>query len=193
MSSNPVLARDLDDDEPAFVPPTPKKKRKPKPREARPAIAMKTPSPAARLAGGIAGVIGFAVAWYGVNRALAPAPAPAKNADMTSVAVLQQIANETNKRMPMEVDRETVLVSVVVPEKGIFEYRYRLVSLSASDFDPATVLADQKPMTRNNSCSTPATRKFIDHGVTLRYSYMDKDGKYFGSFDVTPKDCAQSP
>jgi hypothetical protein len=43
---------------------------------------------------------------------------------------------------------------------------------------------------RLQQSSRPETRDdFLKKGVTLRYSYFDKDKQHIATIDVTPKDC----
>lgn len=69
-------------------------------------------------------------------------------------------------------------------------YKGRLVNLSAADPVAKKVILATRPTTVTTVCTTPATRdNFLKKGVTLRYSYVDKDGSYVESFDVAAKDC----
>lgn len=52
-----------------------------------------------------------------------------------SQAVLSQLANDTNRSLPMMIDKDTELVATVdLP--GTFVYNYRMVNHVAEDIDP---------------------------------------------------------
>ena len=69
-------------------------------------------------------------------------------------------------------------------------YNYRLVSYSWKDFDYQRFAAGARERLVQNACSRPETRDdFLKKGVTLRYSYFDKDKQHVATIDITPKDC----
>jgi hypothetical protein len=109
--------------------------------------------------------------------------------DLRSQKVLAEVAAQTNKDLPMTIDKDTELVSSLGLE-GVFVYNYRLVNFSAADVDAKQLIAALKPRITTSACTTPDTRDtFLKKGVTLRYSYSDKDRAYVASVDVAPKDC----
>jgi hypothetical protein len=109
--------------------------------------------------------------------------------DVRSAAFLNEVATELNKQLPKAVDQETEIASVTGLE-GVFVYNYRLVNRVVTEVDVSAFLASIKPEVTRAACTTPNTRdKFLKEGVTLRYSYADKDGVPVASFDVQPGDC----
>jgi hypothetical protein len=70
-------------------------------------------------------------------------------------------------------------------------YNYRLVNYSVTQIDRAKFAAGAKQRLRQNACNTAETRgDFLNRGVTLRYTYYDKDKQHIATVDVTPADCA---
>jgi hypothetical protein len=109
--------------------------------------------------------------------------------DPRSQAHLSRIAAELNRSVPFMIDKETELMPAQGVD-GIFIYNYRLVSYSASQIDPNRFATGAKQRVVQGACSTPETRDdFLKKGVTLRYSYYDKDKKPIATVDVTPADC----
>ena len=113
-----------------------------------------------------------------------------KNEDPRSQARLSRIAAELNRSAPVMIDAETELMPSQSAE-GLFVYNYRLVNYSAAQIDRAKFAAGAKQRVTQSTCSNAETRgDFLDKGVTLRYTYYDKDKKHIATFDVKPADCA---
>jgi hypothetical protein len=109
--------------------------------------------------------------------------------DERSVESLRQEAEQMNKGLPAMLDKETELM-VTEAEPGMFIYKYRLVNVSAPAVDHQNFAAGAKPQLVQMVCSRPETRgDFLGRGVTMRYSYFDKDKRHIATIDVTPSDC----
>jgi hypothetical protein len=126
----------------------------------------------------IAAVVILAVAWRLLTRE-----------DPRSLQHLRNVAAEINKSVPVMIDAETELLPASA-EPGLLIYNYRLVNYSAAQLDPQKFAIGAKPRITQSACERPETRDdFLRNGVTLRYSYFDKDKKPLATVDVTPKDC----
>jgi hypothetical protein len=100
-----------------------------------------------------------------------------------------KVASEINRSLPMSLDKETDLMNVLGLEAMIV-YNYRLVNAEASQIDSAALVNELKPTVSKAACSTPQTREdFLKKGITMRYTYSDKDRVHIASFDVTPASC----
>ena len=109
--------------------------------------------------------------------------------DPRSQAHLSKIAAELNRSVPVMIDAETELMPTEGVE-GMLIYNYRLVSYSAAQIDSKRFAAGAKQRVVQGACSTPETRDdFLKKGVTLRYSYYDKDKKPIATIDAKPADC----
>ena len=109
--------------------------------------------------------------------------------DPCSQAHLSKIAAELNRSVPVMIDAETELMPTEGVE-GMLIYNYRLVTYSAAQIDSKRFAAGAKQRVVQGACSTPETRDdFLKKGVTLRYSYYDKDKKPIATIDVKPADC----
>jgi hypothetical protein len=94
---------------------------------------------------------------------------------------LSKVAAEINRSVPVMIDQETELMLI---------YNYRLVSYSSAQLDANKFAAGAKQRVAQAACSRPETRDdFLKKGVTLRYSYFDKDKQHIATIDVAPSDC----
>jgi hypothetical protein len=132
------------------------------------------------LAGGAA--VGLLVWW--VLPAFFSSPS-----DPRSVDYLSKIAAEINRSVPVMIDEETELMPTAAANSMLI-YNYRLVKYSAEKLDHQKFAAGAKQKITQGACSRPETRDgFLKEGVTLRYSYFDKDKRHVATIDVTPADC----
>jgi hypothetical protein len=109
--------------------------------------------------------------------------------DPRSREFLSKLAAEINRAVPVMIDAETELMPVIGAD-GILIYNYRLVSYAVAQLDPEKFRSGAKQRVTQAACSTPETRDgLLKKGVTLRYSYFDKDRQPIATLDVTPSDC----
>jgi hypothetical protein len=109
--------------------------------------------------------------------------------DPRSKAYLTKVAAEINRSVPVMIDKETELLPAEGAD-GMLIYNYRLVSYSVGQLDASKFAAGAKERISQSACNRPETRDdFLKKGVTLRYSYFDKDKQYIASVDVAPADC----
>ncbi len=144
---------------------------------------MKQPSTTKVLWFVVGGVIAGCLVWWGVPELLKLNESP------RSQARLGRIAAELNRSVPVMIDQETELMPVQGIE-GVLIYNYRLVNYSAARINRDRFAAGAKQHLRQKACNTVETRDdFLKEGVTLRYSYYDKDKQPIATVDVTPADC----
>lgn len=130
------------------------------------------------------GVIAGYLVWWAVPELLKI------NEDPRSQRRLGRIAAELNRSVPVMIDQETELMPVQGIE-GVLIYNYRLVNYSVGQVDRDRFAAGAKQNLRQRACNTAETRDdFLKKGVTLRYTYYDKDKQHIATVDVTPADCA---
>ena len=112
-----------------------------------------------------------------------------KKSDPRSQEYLGKIAAEINQSVPVMIDQETELMPAV-GASGMLIYNYRLVSYSVAQLDRNKFATNARQRIAQSVCSRPETRDdFLKKGVTLRYSYFDKDKQPIATVDVTPSDC----
>jgi hypothetical protein len=109
--------------------------------------------------------------------------------DPRSQEFLNKIAAEINLSVPVMIDQETELMPAA-GAPGMLIYNYRLVNVSVAQVDHNRFTAGAKERLKEGACNRPETRdNFLKKGVTLRYSYFDKDKRHIATVDVTPSDC----
>jgi hypothetical protein len=106
-----------------------------------------------------------------------------------SAESLRQEAEQMNRGLPAMLDKETEL-TITESAPGMFTYKYRLINASARAVDHKSFASGAKTQLIEMVCSRPETRgDFLSRGVTMRYSYFDKDREHIATIDVTPADC----
>ena len=131
---------------------------------------------------GAGALVGYLILWVGPEYFKA-------REDPRSVEHLRKVAAEINRSVPVMIDQETELLPAV-GAPGMLIYNYRLVSFSATQVNANKFAIGAKQRVTQGACGTPETRDdFLKKGVTLRYSYYDKDKQHIATFDVTPADC----
>ena len=130
----------------------------------------------------VVGLFAASTIWWAASDYFAkPKPSSARH--------LREVADQINRSMPVMIDKETELMPSAGYD-GMLVYNYRLVSYSASQIDPRKFAAGVKEKVSQSACNRPETRDdFLKNGVTLRYSYFDKDNQHIATVDVTPADC----
>lgn len=141
---------------------------------------MKNTKTVAWLAGGV--ILGLLVWWvlpaYWVG-----------SSDPRSMEYLNKVAADINRAVPVMIDAETELLPSTAGY-AMLVYNYRLVKYSASQLDHQKFAAGAKQKIVQGACNRPETRDgFLKEGVTLRYSYFDKDKKHVATVEVAPADC----
>jgi hypothetical protein len=123
-----------------------------------------------------------ALVWWAV-------PKTSQRENPRSQESLKSLAAEINRSVPVMIDKETELLPAVGAE-GMLIYNYRLVSYSATQLDASKFAAGAQKRVTQGACNRPETRdELLKKGVTLRYSYFDKDKQHIATIDVTPADC----
>jgi hypothetical protein len=131
----------------------------------------------------IVAVAGYLASTIGLLEFMKAQPNP------RSVERLGKIAAELNRSVPAMIDKETEL-TVVEGHDGMLIYKYRLVPYSVGQLDHERFAAGAKQRVTQGACNQAELRDdYLKNGVTLRYSYFDKDKQHIATVDVTPADC----
>jgi len=110
------------------------------------------------------------------------------NSSLSYDQVLVQVANETNKSLPMMIDRETRLDATVAGPGKRFTYSYTLVHLTRNDLDLSAFRTTMQPRLVANYKTHVDMKGFRDENVELHYQYKDKDSNFLIDIVVSPKD-----
>lgn len=104
-------------------------------------------------------------------------------------AMLAQVANKMNERLPMMVDEQTRLDSTVGGPGRTFTYIYTLPSYASADIDVENLHGVIVNTIRQQECAIPEMRKLFKKGVTANFIYRGNDGIEITRTAVTPADC----
>jgi hypothetical protein len=108
---------------------------------------------------------------------------------LTVDEALVRIASETNKQLPMAVDRDTRLDNISPGPGRQFTYNYTFVNSRSEDFDSAAWHREARPLLQKKVCTNADLVPLFKHGVTLAYAYRGKDGGHVGKVAISPSDC----
>lgn len=100
---------------------------------------------------------------------------------------LVEIQNEINRNCPIMVDREGRLDNVTALSGNSFQYNYTFINYDAESVSVDNVLA-LKPKILEGYRSNPQLKWITEGGVTVTYSYSGRDGRFIGSFVITPEE-----
>jgi hypothetical protein len=103
---------------------------------------------------------------------------------------LLQVAKQMQGQCPMQIDDETELTSVQAQGR-VFVYHYQLSKLAATDLNTQAFADKQRQTLVHSLCNNPDTfAGMLQRGVTMRYSYADKNRAPLTSIDVILADCS---
>lgn len=107
----------------------------------------------------------------------------------SSEALLHQVAEIMNQRLPMMVDRDTRWdTSYAGPGKSL-SYNYTLVKYSAASIDGHVFAQNVHGMLTQKVCNDPSTVIFPQEGVLLNFNYYDNSRNLIAQVKVKPSDC----
>jgi uncharacterized RDD family membrane protein YckC/Tfp pilus assembly protein PilE len=110
-------------------------------------------------------------------------------ANSNNDAQLSAIASETNKSLPMMVDKETRL-DATYGASNEFVYKYTLVNILGKSIPESRLKSAMEKKITNTVCTTKQTYDdFIAKGITVSYTYYGKDGTLIGTISVSPSQC----
>ncbi len=102
--------------------------------------------------------------------------------------ILMQISSEINKNTPMMVDKDTRLDNTIGINNKI-TYMYTLINVEKDELDIDALNNEFSVQLKNKVCSSKDLEIFLKDGVTLVYSYSDKNGLSIKKFNIKPAEC----
>ena len=105
--------------------------------------------------------------------------------------LLVKVSEYMNKRMPEVIDTEFRLDRVSAEPGLHFSYHYTLLGSNGSDIDKASFMASQRAKLKTTVCQQPV-RNFLNHGVTVAYSFRGKDNLPVGTAEFAPNACDEA-
>ncbi len=97
-----------------------------------------------------------------------------------------RLSTETNKRLPMQVDSNTILVTTLPQSDNSFVYKYKLINTKVGDITEEVLTTKMKPQAVAGYKTS--MQNIRELGIRLVFHYSDKDGNFIGSFTVGPED-----
>jgi hypothetical protein len=102
--------------------------------------------------------------------------------------LLVDTANEINKQLPMTLDGDTRLDTIIAYKKT-FRYKCTLTNTVKGQTNSTVFKKMKEPELINNLCTTKNTRILLNGGVTFIYLYYDKHGKEMMQLEVDSSKC----
>ena len=111
------------------------------------------------------------------------------NAPAITLNKLTKLSAKYNARLPMMMDKETRWDRSKAGPGLELKYYYTVVNYRADQINSRQIKQHQWNVTKEKVCSARELKTFWKNGVTLKYNYKGKDGRYVMDFAVTPEQC----
>jgi hypothetical protein len=102
---------------------------------------------------------------------------------------LQNAAEHANRDLPKMVDDVTRLDRVAAEPGKRMVFFNTLTSYRTPEVDLARFYSEFAPRIRSSACGNVDTRRMLDGGVTMEWTYKGSDRGHIGSVRATIKDC----
>lgn len=99
-----------------------------------------------------------------------------------------QTAKQINSQLPIMVDKETRLDTVMATGKQ-FHYKYTMVNVTEKEINKKDFLRYAKSHLIKNQCGNNDIKKMLKAGVSYNYVYQDKKGNLIGSVVMKKESC----
>jgi hypothetical protein len=129
------------------------------------------------------GLLGFAIAYFGVQQIFFKTPTFDKG--------MMEAASQLNASCPIMIDKDTRLDNAAAMPNKVFQYYYTLVNVDQSEVNVDTLRKYMEPVIVNGVRTSPDLRAYRDNKVTMDYHYRDKNGVFLMKISVTPELYAQ--
>ena len=111
-----------------------------------------------------------------------------KAPSMKDPRILQRMAEEANKRLPMMADADT-RVDYISTEPQTLIYHITVVNFKAADINKVTLMSTMGNALYASACSNPAYVKVLNENISLRMDYYAADKVKIGSVLIPPSLC----
>jgi hypothetical protein len=102
---------------------------------------------------------------------------------------LVKVSAQMNRRMPVEVDKDTRLDKVSAEPGQQLTYHYTLTSIRSSEVNADEFQRLAKPQLKTRLCNSREMQNFLKSGVTVSYAYRGNDGRGIGQVKFAPSEC----
>jgi hypothetical protein len=104
-------------------------------------------------------------------------------------AGLAELADSTNKKLPIMLDKETRWDKTEASSGLRLNYFYTLPNYSSRDVEPNDIQTNAKPDVIKNACTNKEMKPSLQLGVTHGYVYRGNDGVEITRFEINKNDC----
>lgn len=111
------------------------------------------------------------------------------NYNQSKEEVLIRFSKETNKKLPVMVDKQTRLDSTLYKNK-LVNYKYTLVNLTLNQLNVDKIVETIKPKLVKNYCTNKEIRFLLESNIEAAYIYNDKNGAFVTKISVNNKNCS---
>jgi len=101
-------------------------------------------------------------------------------------ALLEQATNQISKKLPRNIDKETILFAIEAGDLRL-KYYMQVPNISAERLKP--LMDTLRVNAKNLICTTPNTRAMVGYGVIAEFVYYDHASAFIGGYSVSVKDC----
>ncbi len=111
-----------------------------------------------------------------------------KESEVNTV-LLEEVAAEINKTLPIMVDKDTKLFSVSIVNGNTFQYNYVLINYAQEEIDPELLKNNNKDRIRNYICTSPDMKLIVENNIPVSYAYYGKNQKYIVNIVIDTNKC----
>lgn len=108
--------------------------------------------------------------------------------ELRSQEVLKIIADQINKVLPKQVDKDMEL-SRVEGLEGELVYHYVKTNTSSDQFDSSKFMDEMRSLAIDFACNGSDLYVYFANGVNARYSFSGSNDQLIGEILVTPSEC----
>ena len=102
-------------------------------------------------------------------------------------SMLFKVSQKINESLPMTVDADTRMDSMISLSNRTIQYNYTLVNTEKEYFDKNIIDKVFYPTLLNDVKTNPGLKPFRDINITLVYNYRDKNGKFLLKYTFPPE------
>lgn len=110
------------------------------------------------------------------------------SSSLNALATLKRNAEEMNKTLPMILDSELTLDSVVVTDNTLL-YRVKYINYPSHELDGNAIYERAYKAQLVAHCTNPDMQFLIDNGITMRRDYYANNGILVTQVIIKPSDC----
>ncbi len=123
------------------------------------------------------------------NAASSPSKPSAQQIEEKLIEGFTKTAEQSNKRGPTMVDKDTRWDRSEVGPGVRVTYFYSFPSYSSRDIDSVWLQTNLKPEVKKGVCASKEMKPSLQYGATYAYAYSGNDGVEISRFEINKNDC----